>query len=287
MSAQQLRILSIGAHPADVFDQCGGTVAHHTARGDYVACLVLTTGARVHDKVISDQMQHETIIPEGPELLKMMAERTGVKQDEVRAAARILGIAEVFFLDTDDAILMVTRELARTVARVIRQTRPNVILTHFPWQDDGLTNPHAVAGQIVIHAVQFADAVDPGDRNPPHRLAQVFFFGQGAAEVRRNVWSARGGYHNDVFVDTTDVIEKKLAAMDCLVSQGYAGKYARKRLETSDGAFGGGYSSYGEGFIRMKSEDHYYLPVPEGNLETAQLSDHELMDRYSWRLPVD
>jgi LmbE family N-acetylglucosaminyl deacetylase len=29
-----LRIVSIGAHPADVFDQSGGTMAHHTARGD-------------------------------------------------------------------------------------------------------------------------------------------------------------------------------------------------------------------------------------------------------------
>jgi LmbE family N-acetylglucosaminyl deacetylase len=280
-------MLSIGAHPADVFDQCGGTMVHHAARGDYIACLVLTTGARVHDKVISDQMQHEETIPEGPELLRMMAERTGVKQDEVRAAARILGVKDVCFLDADDDILLVTKDLARRAARVIRQIRPDVILTHFPWEGDGLANPHAVAGQIVMHAVQFANAVDPGDRNPPHRLAQVFFFGEGAADLRRHIWSGRGGYHNDVFVDTTDVIETKLAAIDCLVSQGYAGKYARKRLETSDGAFGGGYSSYGEGFIRMRSESHYHLPVPERNLEIARLSDHELMERYSWRLPAD
>ena len=44
-----LRILSIGAHPADIFDQSGGAMAHHAARGDYVACVVLTHGARIHD----------------------------------------------------------------------------------------------------------------------------------------------------------------------------------------------------------------------------------------------
>ena len=65
MSEEPLRILSIGAHPADVFDQCGGTLAHHASRGDYVACLVLTHGARVHDELISDDMQHRKTIPMG------------------------------------------------------------------------------------------------------------------------------------------------------------------------------------------------------------------------------
>ena len=53
-----LRLLSIGAHPADVFDQSGGTMAHHSMRGDYVACIVVTHGARVHDAVISEEMSH-------------------------------------------------------------------------------------------------------------------------------------------------------------------------------------------------------------------------------------
>lgn len=34
MSTQHLRILSIGAHPADVFDQCGGTMVHSPVPGD-------------------------------------------------------------------------------------------------------------------------------------------------------------------------------------------------------------------------------------------------------------
>ena len=56
--SDNLRLLSIGAHPADIFDQSGGTMAHHVARGDWVGCVVLTHGARVHDKVISDEMFH-------------------------------------------------------------------------------------------------------------------------------------------------------------------------------------------------------------------------------------
>ena len=85
---EPLRILSIGAHPADVFDQCAGTLAHHAERGDYIACLSLTHGARIHDAVISDEMQHAVSIPEGQELLKLMSERSDVKADEIRAAAQ-------------------------------------------------------------------------------------------------------------------------------------------------------------------------------------------------------
>src|SRR5262245_29778788 len=62
-----LRILVIGAHPADVFDQSGGTMAHHIKRGDWVGCAVLTTGVRVHDKVIVNEMHDRKEIPAAEE----------------------------------------------------------------------------------------------------------------------------------------------------------------------------------------------------------------------------
>ena len=283
-----LRILTIGAHPADVFDQCAGTLAHHAARGDYIACLSLTHGARVHDAVISDAMQRANSIPEGPELLELISERTDVKAEEIRAAGKIIGFEDIYFMGLDDDVLTVTKEAVYEVSRIMRQIGPDVILTHWPQEKDGMANPHAVTGQIVLHALRFANAVDPGDRNPPVRVAQVFFFGAGATSIPKTVFDANRGCYNDVFVDITDVIEQKLAALECLVSQGYAGKYARKRLEVTDGAFGvGGGSAYAEGFIRSGAETHYLLPVPERSLETARLSDHEKMDRYSWRLPLE
>jgi hypothetical protein len=74
--------------------------------------------------------------------------------------------------------------------------------------------------------------------------------------------------------------------MECLVSQGYAGAYNRKRIETHDGAFGGGTVAYGEGFIRMNAEVHYYLPLTAYALRRSSDSDHEIMRRYSWRFPM-
>lgn len=288
MPARPLRILSVGAHPADIFDQSGGTMAHHAARGDYVGCVVLTHGARIHDVVISESMFHRERVPIGEELLAMMAERSDVKAEEVRKACGILGVHDVYFFGEDDAVLLVNDPAVRRLAAMFRQLKPDIVLTHFPREGDPFSNPHAIAGQIAMYAIAYAASVDPADSNPPHRVAQVFFFGTGAAATRRQLWDAEGGYYNDVFIDITDVVDKKLAAMDCLVSQGYGGAYARKRIETSDGAFGqAGAVSYAEGFITLNAETHDYLPVTEHALKRASSSDHEIMAAYSYRIKVD
>lgn len=280
-----LRILSIGAHPADIFDQSGGAMAHHVQRGDIVGCVVLTHGARVHDAVISDSMFHRTDVPEAAELQALMNERADLKAEETRRACALLGVEDVTFFGADDAVLLVTEALVRRLASLLREKRPDIVLTHFPREGDGIVNPHAIAGQIVLGAIALAGSVDPGDRNPPHKVAQVFFFGTGAAALPRNVWSAGGGYYNDIFIDIGDVIEQKLAALDCMVSQGYGGAYARKRIETSDGAFGNaGGVAYAEGFIAMNAETHYHLPVTDYALNAARASDHELIVQRSYKI---
>ena len=280
-----MRIISIGAHPADTFDQSGGTMAHHAANGDFVAAVSVTHGARIHDKKVSDEMFHRDEVPDATELTELIGERSDVKADEVRRACQILGFETVRFMGVDGSVLVVDPAIIRQMASLIRELRPDVILTHFPFEHGGLGD-HAVTGQMVVRAVDYAAGVDPGDRHPPQRVEQLFFFGQGGAHVRNGLWDAAGGYTNDVFVDITDVIDKKFAAMECLVSQGYAGAYNRKRTENGDGAFGGGSVAYGEGYIRMNSEVHYLLPLTPYARRRGQDSDHEIMGRYSWRLPM-
>jgi LmbE family N-acetylglucosaminyl deacetylase len=194
----------------------------------------------------------------------------------------------VFFFGEDDAVLLMREATVRRLAAMLRQIKPDIVLTHFPREGDPFSNPHAIAGQIAMYAIAHAASVDPADTNPPHRVAQVYFFGTGAAATRRQLWDAGGGYYNDVFIDITDVVERKLAAMDCLVSQGYGGAYARKRIETSDGAFGQAAGvSYAEGFITLNAETHDYLPVTDHALKRAASSDHEIMAMYSQRIKVD
>ena len=105
-----ITLLNIGAHPADVFDQSGGTMAHHVARGDRVAAAILTHGARVHDAVISDEMFRRDQVPDSEELSALMQERADNKAQEVRRACQALGFDELYFLGLDDAVLLVTEE---------------------------------------------------------------------------------------------------------------------------------------------------------------------------------
>jgi LmbE family N-acetylglucosaminyl deacetylase len=285
---EPLRILSIGAHPADIFDQSGGTMAHHVQRGDWVGCCVLTHGARVHDKVIGEQMFHARQLPEAEKLKAMMTERADVKADEVRRACAILGVTDIYFFGADDAVLLVNEALVRHLASFLRQIRPDIILTHFPMENGGVWNSHAVAGQLVMLAVGLAASVDPGDPNKPHRTSQIFFWGQGAGGIARTVWDAHRPFYNDIIIDITDVVEKKLACLDMLVSQGYGGAYARKRIETSDGAFGqAGGVPYGEAFISHSAQTYYHLPLSDYTRLRGKMSDHEIMDAYSYRVPTD
>jgi LmbE family N-acetylglucosaminyl deacetylase len=177
--------------------------------------------------------------------------------------------------------------MVRKIASLIRNLRPDVIITHYPFEDAALGSAHAVTGQMVVHALQLAAGVDPGDQNPPHKVTQVFFFGQGSTKPRTDLWGAQGGFYNDVFVDITDVAEKKVACLDAMESQGYGGAYARKRIETSDGAFGAQVKvPYAEGFISLYSTTNYYLPVSPIDLQHAAASDHESITRRSYRVNV-
>ena len=75
---RNLNILIVGGHPADAFDNAGGTLAHHTARGDKVTALVLTHGTRVHDVVISEELRQREKAPDPEEFAALVRERMKV-----------------------------------------------------------------------------------------------------------------------------------------------------------------------------------------------------------------
>ena len=281
MTKERLRILVVGAHPADVFDQSGGVMLLHARDGDWVGCVVVTHGARVHDNVVSDEMFHRDSVPEAGELERIIAQRADVKAAEVAEVCKNLGASFVRFLGADDAVLMPDAELIRKLARIYREVRPDVLITHFPREEGGF-NPHAIAGVIALRAAECASGVDPGDTRPPVNIAQIFYFGMGACSARRGVFGGDGGFTNHIFIDIGDVVEEKFRAMDRMESQGYNGAYARKRIEYSDGSHGNaGGVSYAESFVMHNSMTCRRLPVSELNLELARLSNRESLARRS------
>ena len=55
MPSRNIRIMIVATHPADSFDQAGGTLAHHVARGDVVTAVIATTGVRSHHWRLADE----------------------------------------------------------------------------------------------------------------------------------------------------------------------------------------------------------------------------------------
>ncbi len=87
----KLCILNIGAHPADIVDDAGGTTILHTDRGDRVVCVTLTLGTLIHDKVL-DEYRKADKIPDEAEMTALFEQRTAVKRQEVVDACKVLAL---------------------------------------------------------------------------------------------------------------------------------------------------------------------------------------------------
>lgn len=281
---QALTILVVGGHPADTFDHCGGTLAHHVRRGDRVVACALTHGLRVHDVVIAEELRLQETSPDPERLEELMQQRARVKNAEVTKALGILGITEVRFLNYDDSILLVTHELVAGMARIIREVKPHVVITHYPLEEGGVASHHGNTGKIVLYALSSASNVDLGDPNPGHRVAQVFFMSPQEASFRGSCLDGEPATFCDYYVDITDVVELKVKALDCIRSQQYGGDYARRAVEVMNGKDGAYmWVPYAESFMRHWPEIGDCLNVSRERLERANEPEsrkHARTDRF-------
>ena len=91
-------------------------------------------------------------------------EMAALRQDEQRAAAAVVGVSDVHFLGHPDGRVEATQELRRDISRVIRQVRPERVLTQSPernWDFIYASHPdHLAAGEAAVCAV-YPDARNP------------------------------------------------------------------------------------------------------------------------------
>lgn len=256
-----LTILHTAAHPADSFDMVGGTLAHHIERGDKVTVVAFTHGARSHAlTTIESQRHHGTTV----ELDGAIDD----KEREVIDACRILGIKDVRFLRIEDDMVLVHEEHIRAMARIMRQVRPDVLITHSPFEMAGMQVAHRSCCEISLLARGMASGLMKDDPSPPHRIGEVFFMWQ---HGETSVLDHHVPRFPEILIDVTDVIEKKVRAMDHLRSQYYPGGLARKCLEDMNGPHGVHMCvPYCEAFIRFYPEVRTHLPVCEHNLRIAR-----------------
>jgi LmbE family N-acetylglucosaminyl deacetylase len=191
------RALCVLAHPDDVDFGSAGTVAAWTAAGTEVTYCIVTDGdAGGFDDTPREQM---------PVLRRA---------EQVAAAAEV-GVTDVRFLGYPDGRLELTLDLRRDISRVIRQVRPQRVLTSSPerfWDRIGASHPdHMTVGESTLRAVY------PDARNPfafPELLEQEGLEAWTVAEVWLNA-SPRADHP----VDVTETAAQKFAALKRHVTQ--------------------------------------------------------------------
>jgi hypothetical protein len=109
------RALVVAAHPDDADFGAAGTATLWSQHGWDFYYLVCTNGSKGSDDAAITRDQ----------LISM-------RRGEQRAAAKILGVREVHFLDFEDGELTPSRELLSEIVRAIRTIRPSAVFTHDP-----------------------------------------------------------------------------------------------------------------------------------------------------------
>jgi LmbE family N-acetylglucosaminyl deacetylase len=194
------RILVVTAHPDDVDFGCAGSVATWTGQGVQVSYCIVTDGdAGGFDESVS------------------RTDMARIRREEQTAAAREVGVSDLHFLGYPDGRVTASIELRRDIARVIRQVRPQRVLTQSPernWQRIFASHPdHLATGEAALCAVY------PDSRNPfahPELLEEGF-----QPHTVPEVWLMAGPPANEasVAVDITDCFDRKVAALRQHVSQ--------------------------------------------------------------------
>jgi LmbE family N-acetylglucosaminyl deacetylase len=266
-----MKIMTIYAHPADTITNCGGTLARHAAAGDEVVALILTHGGRIHANRYAEEWRKDT--PDQTVAGAGLDQIIAHKKDELERAAEIVGITGLITLDLDDTMAVVREEVVDQVAERLAEERPDVVICDYPQNPVMTANAHTVATMTALAALgRAATHLRNLDGRAETNVRQVFLT---SVPVAVADGLSLYGVRNDLFVDITPVVGTKLAAMDCFASQGYAGPFARKLVESSNGEFGRAAGvNFAEAYSRLYNETHDLLPLTEAARRADPLTRH-------------
>jgi LmbE family N-acetylglucosaminyl deacetylase len=99
-------VLAVGAHPDDIELGCGGTLRKHVLKGDKVYYVIASLGERSGDK---DKRQAETM-----------------------AAAELMGVSDVYFLNLPDTMIMHDGTTVSLLDEYIKKIKPEIVYVHSP-----------------------------------------------------------------------------------------------------------------------------------------------------------
>jgi len=218
------RALAVFAHPDDVDFGAGATVARWVREGWDVRYVCATRGQK------------------GAWDAHMDVEEYGaLREAEQRAAAKVVGVEDVTFLDFMDSEVFDNLELRRALSREFRRHRPHRLLTMLPepLPTDAFVNhpDHRAVGQCALDITMtggttasiFPELLAEG-LEPWRELEETWLMGPGTKPRA---------------VDVSATIDLKLEALQCHASQigdRDVGRFVRQRLRDQGRAFGMAYA---------------------------------------------
>jgi LmbE family N-acetylglucosaminyl deacetylase len=170
-TTEPLKLMALLAHPDDESLGFGGALARYAAEGVEVSLVMATRGERGWTGPAESNP--------GPAALGRLREA------ELAAAADVLGVREVAYLDYIDGDLD-RAEPTEAIGRIVghlRRFRPQVVLTFAP--DGAYGHPdHIAICQLTTAAVlAAADAAVAPEAGPPHRVAKLYYRAFSQAEI--------------------------------------------------------------------------------------------------------
>ena len=183
-----MRVLAVGAHPDDLEILCGGTLARFVQEGHEVVMCHATRGDR------------GSFVHSSEEIAR-------IRGAEARRAAAICG-AEYETLGLSDAeINAADRSQQRAVVDLVRDARPDLILTHS--QGDYMGDHNEIAK--LVFECSFHATLPLYDTGKPHHSSVTPIY---------HIETIMGlGFQPVEFVDITATIETKVAMLEAHESQ--------------------------------------------------------------------
>lgn len=202
------KLLVVSAHAADYVWRSGGTIAKYIKEGAEVTVIVLSFGVRGES---NDLWKQPGATSESVKKLR---------KEETTSSAGILGIKNIEFWDLIDYPIEITRDTEEKLVRKIRETRPDIIITHDRF--DYLNPDHNSVSEMVFRCSVMANSKGvriEGTENT--KQMRIFGFEPHQTEM--------SNFKPDSIIDITDVYEQKVNAMKCFKAQSHLIDYYTDR----------------------------------------------------------
>ncbi len=174
-----MNILAIGAHPDDIEESCGGTLAKYAKLGHKVFTATATNG----------NIGSATL---------PMDEIAKIRKEEARRAASIIG-AEYVCLDYDDEMFFEDRAARIAFIDLVRYCKADVILTHSPKD----YNPdHELTSKIITDVAVMIPIEKIKTKSKPYDKIPIIAYFEPVHGL---------GFIPTEYVDITETMETKLA----------------------------------------------------------------------------